>query len=95
MFPDDFSAVLFSQLADPFRIGLMAALIYTTIRNAAVTGWWVPIAAGIVFVAFIIATMFPKTDQAALTAVGTGLVANTIIALAMLGVLAAFGKISK
>ncbi|MGL4405631.1 MAG: hypothetical protein ACRCT6_07730, partial [Notoacmeibacter sp.] len=76
----DFVALVASQLVDPFRIGLIGALIYTTIRNSAVTGWLVPLGAGLLFVAYIIAIMFPKAGQTTLLAVGSGLVANFVIA---------------
>ena len=46
--------ILLSQLADPFRIGLVIALIVTMLRTQAATGTWLPLAAGAIFVAVII-----------------------------------------
>lgn len=46
--------LLLSQLADPFRIGLVIALIITMLRTQAATGTWLPLAAGAVFVAVVI-----------------------------------------
>ena len=43
-----------AQLADPFRIGLLIALIATTQRTVAATGKVIPLLAGIVFVAVLI-----------------------------------------
>lgn len=66
-----------SQLMDPFRIGLIAALVFTMVRTRAATGTLIPLAAGVVFVAVII----PSTQGAPdLTrAVGAGIVSNLII----------------
>jgi hypothetical protein len=87
MTPENILAVVTSQLADPFRIGLIAALVFTTIRNAAVTGWLVPIAAGLVFVAFIIAVTMPNNGLPQWTVILVGLVSNAIIAAIMFGAL--------
>jgi hypothetical protein len=84
-----------SQLADPFRIGLMAALIYTTIRNAAVTGWLVPMAAGIVFVAFIIAVTMPNGGSSQAVVISAGVVSNAIIAAIIFGALFIWRSFSK
>lgn len=46
--------LLLSQLADPFRIGLIIALFATMLRTQANTGTWLPLAVGAVFVAVII-----------------------------------------
>ena len=37
--------LLLSQLADPFRIGLLIALFVTMLRTRAASGVWVPLAA--------------------------------------------------
>ena len=78
--------LLLAQLIDPFRIGLIIALVATMLRTAAVTGRLVPLAAGVVFVAVII----PMTMQAGRgpvwQAVAVGIVANVIILAVVLGV---------
>lgn len=79
MTADSFVSIIITQLTDPFRIGLLAALLFTTVRNAPVTGWVVPLGAGLTFVAFIIATMFPKAGLTTLDATVSGLAANAII----------------
>ncbi|NTT84716.1 hypothetical protein [Tabrizicola fusiformis] len=75
------SDLLLSQLADPFRIGLLLALIVTMQRTRAATGVWLPLAAGALFVAVII----PVTAQRAglplplWQVVAVGVVANVIL----------------
>jgi hypothetical protein len=95
MIPVDFGALIISQLTDPFRIGLLAALIYTTIRNAAVTGWLVPMVAGIVFVAFIIAVTMPSAGLTQAAVISAGVVSNAIIAAIMFAVLYLWRRFSK
>ena len=95
MIPDNFAAIIASQLADPFRIGLIAALIYTTIRNSGVTGWLVPLAAGIVFVAFIIAVTMPSGGQTQAVVISAGVVSNAIIAAILFGALFIWRRFSK
>ncbi|MCZ0961111.1 hypothetical protein [Paracoccus benzoatiresistens] len=46
--------LLAAQAGDVFRIGLLIALLLTTLRNRPVTGILLPLAAGAVFVAVII-----------------------------------------
>ncbi len=77
--------VLQSQLTDVFRIGLIIALVVTTLRTQLVTGTIVPLMAGVVFVAVIIPMTMPTTEPA-LQAIGIGVVANLILlAVAMAG----------
>jgi hypothetical protein len=49
-----FPEMLATQLFDPFRLGLIVALVVTMLRTEAVTGRWAPLALGVGFVAFII-----------------------------------------
>lgn len=46
--------LLAAQAGDVFRIGLLIALLLTTLRNRPITGLALPLAAGAVFVAVII-----------------------------------------
>ena len=46
--------LLAAQAGDVFRIGLLIALLLTTLRNRPVTGMVLPLAAGAIFVAAII-----------------------------------------
>jgi hypothetical protein len=72
--------LLVQQLTDPFRIGLIVALMLTAVRTQAVTGTIVPLLAGLLFVAVIIPTTLGPPGGAGLwPAVATGLVANAIL----------------
>ncbi len=71
--------LLISQLADPFRIGLLFFLIVTAFRTRA-HGFVVPLALGVVFVAILL----PMTTASSATtdrtlAIATGIAANAII----------------
>lgn len=46
--------LLAAQATDIFRIGLLIALLLTTLRNRPITGLLLPLAAGVLFVAVII-----------------------------------------
>lgn len=68
-----------AALVDPFRVVLLIGLVLTQRRTAAVTGMVLPLAAGLVFVAFIIPLTMGFGAEAGLTkAVLAGLVANVI-----------------
>jgi len=74
--------LLQSQLIDPFRIGLLTALLYTAIQNRAATGMAIPLAAGVVFVAVILPGTMGLGAAAALPlwqVIAVGLVANVVI----------------
>ena len=78
--------ILTAQLTDLFRIGLIVALVYTTMRNAAITGRVLPLACGVLFVAVIIpATMQTSSAEPLWRLVAVGLVANVIILAVVLG----------
>ena len=68
-----------SQLLDPFRIGLITALVITMLRTRAATGTVVPLAAGVVFVAVILPTTNPRDGVTLTDAVLAGLASNLII----------------
>ena len=70
-----------SQITDVFRIGLIAALLYTTQRTRQATGTVLPLLAGIVFVAVIIPT---TQGTGSVEQIAVGLLANAAI-LAVLG----------
>jgi hypothetical protein len=79
--------ILFSQLTDVFRIGLIVALVFTMQRTAAVTGRVVPLACGVLFVAVMLPTTLPSGSKDLMTAIGVGLVANTAILFVVLAAL--------
>lgn len=68
-----------SQLMDPFRIGLIVALVYTMFRTRAATGTAVPLALGVVFVAVILPSTQPTGATSLTDAVLAGIVSNLII----------------
>jgi uncharacterized membrane protein len=76
--------LLFSQLTDIFRIGLIIGLVYTMNRTAAVTGRVLPLILGVVFVAVILPATLPSPAAGLTQAVAVGLLANTIILLHVL-----------
>lgn len=81
--------LLQSQLLDPFRIGLIVALLYTAIRNQAVSGLVLPLAAGVVFLAVILPSTMglgAAVDLGLWTVIGVGILANSILlAIALAG----------
>lgn len=78
--------LMLSQLADPFRIGLMVALVITMLRTQGTTGVWLPLAAGVVFVAVIIpSTVLSSLPLPLTTIVAVGVVSNAILLAVILG----------
>ena len=74
------SEILLAQLTDPFRLGLLVALVVTMLRTEAVTGRWIPLALGVLFVAFILpATTAAGAGVPFWTAVVLGVVANLVL----------------
>lgn len=67
------------QLTDPFRIGLIIALVVTMLRTAAVTGRALPLTLGVLFVAMILPTTMPSGTASFGDAFLAGLISNLII----------------
>ena len=89
----DLSNLILSQLADPFRIGLMVALVITMQRTQGTTGVWVPLAAGVLFVAVIIpSTMLTVLAQPLWQVVAVGMVSNAIILAVILSAWAIYQR---
>ncbi len=78
--------LVFSQLTDVFRIGLIIALVVTMLRTAPVTGRVLPLAAGVVFVAVILPTTMPGGSASLTQSILVGLVSNVIILVLVLAV---------
>jgi hypothetical protein len=79
--------IILSQLTDPFRIALIVALVFTLLRNRAVTGVIVPALAGIVFVAVIIpSTLGAASTEPVLRQVLVGLLSNAVILSVVAGI---------
>jgi hypothetical protein len=64
---------------NPFRIGLIAALVFTMFRTKAATGTVIPLAAGVVFVAVILPSTQGAGTASLTEAVAAGIVSNLII----------------
>jgi hypothetical protein len=79
------SDILLAQLMDPFRIGLMVALGYMTLRLRAQSGVLMPLAAGVLFFAVMLPTSMPIAGAERILQMVTGVAANTVI----VGILAA------
>lgn len=78
--------IILAQITDPFRIGLLVALIATMLRTRDRTGTLIPLLAGAVFVAVIIPmTLVQSQGQAMWSAVLHGIVANAILLALMMG----------
>ena len=75
------SEILLSQLTDPFRLGLIVALVVTMLRTEVVTGRWIPLILGVVFVAAILpmTTSRGMSDGGMALAIALGVVANIIL----------------
>jgi hypothetical protein len=83
----EWADLLLGQLTDPFRVGLVIALVVTAVRTEAVTGRVLPLLAGLAFVAVIIPTTMPSSGGASvIVQVATGLVANAILLAIVLGI---------
>lgn len=89
--------LLLSQLADPFRIGLLIALFITMLRTQAATGTLVPLAAGAVFVAVIIqATQGQSAEMGLfLNAIAMGIVADVILLAIILAAWTLFQRLRR
>ena len=73
----DFVDVFLTQIADPFRIGLIVALVVTAARTSAAVGTLVPLALGVLFVAILIPTALGGDDT--LSQIAVGLVTNAVL----------------
>jgi hypothetical protein len=76
--------LVLSQLMDPFRIGLIVALVVTMYRTRTATGTLLPLALGVVFVAVILPSTQGAGPAGLTTTVLAGLVSNaTILAVVL------------
>lgn len=69
--------LMLSQLSDPFRIGLLLALVITAYNTAGAVGLVTPLALGAVFVAVLIPVTTSASESVGLTAaIFSGVVVN-------------------
>lgn len=89
------SDIVLSQLLDPFRIGLIIALVVTMLRTAAVTGRILPLAMGVVFVAVILPTTMPSGTASTRDAIFAGLLSNLLILGVVLAIAALVARLRR
>ena len=80
----EFVNILISQLADPFRIGLLVALLFTAQNTSGALNRWLPIGLGLVFVAVIIPTALASESAPVAAEIGVGFVSNAAVLAVML-----------
>jgi hypothetical protein len=73
------SDILLAQLMDPFRIGLMAALGYMTLKLRAQSGVLLPLVAGVLFFAVMLPSSMPMAGAERIPQMVTGVAANAVI----------------
>ena len=76
--------LVFSQLSDVFRIGLIVALVVTMLRTSTVTGRVLPLIAGVVFVAVIVPSTLSGSTETLSQEIAAGLISNLIILVPVL-----------
>ncbi len=82
-----FIQIIVAQFQDPFRLFLLAGLVWTMMRTRAVSGTVIPLAAGVVFVAILIPlTLAQGNGIPVQTQILAGLVTNTVVIGIILGV---------
>lgn len=80
-----YADLIISQLTDPFRIGLLVFLALIAQRTSAQTGHAIPLALGVLFVAFLIPTTMGSGQTGRMPAIAAGVVSNVIILAVILG----------
>jgi len=87
--------LIVSQLTDVFRIGLIVALVITTLRTSAITGRLIPLACGVVFVAVMLPLTLPTGSVPLTESILAGLVANLIILVPVLAAASVFQRMRR
>lgn len=77
--------IFIHQLLDPFRIGLLLFLAVTTLRNSHATGFAIPLALGVAFVAVLIPGVMGQAKVGLLPEIAVGVVVNVAWVAALLG----------
>jgi threonine/homoserine/homoserine lactone efflux protein len=90
-----FVDVYLAQLADPFRIGLLVALLFTAANTEASLNRWIPIVLGLVFVAVLIPAAIGTAAGANLfQTILVGLVSNLTILAVLLAAKLAYSRLT-
>lgn len=74
-----------AQLTDPFRIVLAIGLVLTMLRTRAASGAWIPLAAGVVFIAVLIPMTMGADAADRMQAIIAGIFSTSIIVAVVLG----------
>jgi hypothetical protein len=92
----DVAHIIFEQLADPFRIGLLISLLFMAARPSGGHSRWLPVALGLIFVAVLIPTAMASDAADPVSAqIGVGLLSNAIIVGIMLFAEAVFERLRR
>jgi hypothetical protein len=83
-----------AQATDPFRVVLLIALVFTTYRTSADTGFWLPLALGTAFVAALIPLTFGTSAMGLAADIGTGLAVNALLLAVILAARAAAERLA-
>ncbi|MGF7006018.1 hypothetical protein [Aminobacter sp. BE322] len=86
--------IYLSQLIDPFRIGLLIALVLTAANTARQINRWIPIALGIVFVAVLIPySIGADASDGPAAPILVGLASNATILAVLFAAKAAYARL--
>jgi hypothetical protein len=91
----DFIDILISQLADPFRIALLVALLFTAQNTSGALNRWLPIGLGLVFVAVLIPTALASDGAPVAEMIGVGVVSNAAVLAILLAAQALYEQVRK
>lgn len=86
--------IYLAQLLDPFRIGLLVALVLTAANTAQALNRWIPIALGIVFVAVLIPYSLGSAQDHSAASVLVGLFSNATILALLFAAKALYSRLS-
>ncbi|HTV72058.1 MAG TPA: hypothetical protein VMF90_26305 [Rhizobiaceae bacterium] len=86
--------LLVAQLTDPFRIGLIIALSFTTLQTVSQTGRLIPLGLGVVFVAVMIPMTMGAAEADRTMAILVGLVSNLIVLAVVFGLYLLWKRVS-
>lgn len=90
-----FVDIYLAQLVDPFRVGLLIALLFAAANTQATLNRWIPIGLGLVFVAMLIPTTIGSgADADLLQRILVGLFSNLTILAVLLAAKAAYLRLS-
>lgn len=82
-----FTQLLADQLTDPLRLGLTVALVAVLLRNRDVTAFWLPLAAGVLFIALLLPLTTARGGAAPFAmAVAVGLLSTALLLALVLGI---------